>query len=194
MRQSNITRNTNETQITLSLNIDGTGQASISTGVGFLDHMLHLWTVHGLFDLTVSATGDHHIDFHHTVEDVGICLGLAFREAIGSAKGIRRYSSRILPMDEALAQVAIDISNRIYFAFSPAMPKAKIGEFDAELVEEFWNAFVTNARITAHVHVTAGTNLHHIAEAVFKAMAVALDDATQIDPRKSEIPSTKGVL
>ncbi len=194
MRQSTITRNTNETQITLSLTLDGTGKSELSTGIGFLDHMLNLWAVHGLFDLSVNATGDQYIDFHHTVEDVGICLGMAFREALGSGKGIRRYSSLVLPMDEALAQVAIDVSNRIYFAFSPPMPKAKIGEFDAELVEEFWHAFVTNARITTHIQVLSGHNLHHVAESIFKAMAVALDDATQLDSRKSNIPSTKGVL
>ena len=194
MRQSTIKRSTNETQIQLTLAIDGTGNAKIETGVGFLDHMLHLWTVHGLFDLSIKASGDHHIDFHHTVEDIGICLGLAFREAIGDARGIRRYSSKLIPMDETLAQVAVDLSNRIYFSFSPALPKAKIGEFDAELVEEFWHAFVNNARITAHIQIPAGTNLHHIAEATFKAMAAALDEATQIDHRKSAVPSTKGDL
>jgi imidazoleglycerol-phosphate dehydratase len=194
MRQFSLTRITNETQIELSLTIDGSGQSRISTGVGFLDHMLHLFAVHGLFDLTVAATGDIYVDFHHTVEDIGICLGLAFREALGNSKGIRRYASKLIPMDEALTQVALDLSNRIYFSFEPALPKAKIGEFDAELVEEFWHAFVTNARINAHIKTLSGTNLHHIAESIFKAMAIALDEATQIDTRKTQVPSTKGVL
>ncbi len=193
MRTATISRETKETNIQLTFSIDGTGLTDIQTGIGFLDHMLTLFSVHGLFDLTVRANGDTHIDFHHTTEDIGICLGLAFREAIGTASGICRYASRAIPMDEALTQVAIDVSNRIYFAYNVAMPKAKIGEFDAELVEEFWHAFVTNARLNVHIHTLSGTNLHHIAESIFKAMAVTLDDATQIDQRKG-IPSTKGVL
>jgi imidazoleglycerol-phosphate dehydratase len=194
MRNATIKRTTNETQIALELNLDGSGKTSISTGVGFLDHMLNLWAAHGLFDLSIKATGDYHIDFHHTVEDIGICLGLAFREALGSATGIQRYASRIVPMDESLTQCAIDISNRIFFSMTPPIQKAKIGEFDSELIEEFWTAFCNNARITTHIQILAGQNLHHISESIFKGMGLVLDDASQIDTRRNGIPSTKGVL
>ncbi|NBV41608.1 imidazoleglycerol-phosphate dehydratase HisB [bacterium] len=195
MRQSSILRTTSETHIELEFGLDGSGKSTIETGIGFFDHMLTLFTRHGLFNLTLKADGDTQVDFHHTVEDVGICLGLAFRESIGNAAGIRRYSSGLIPMDEALAEIAIDVSNRPFLSFNADFPKAKIGEFDVELVEEFWRAFVMNARITAHIRVVAGTNLHHIAEGIFKGMGVLLDEATSIDPRKSEqVPSTKGIL
>lgn len=193
-RKASIKRHTNETKIDLSLCIDGSGKSEIQTGIGFFDHMLNLWTHHGLFDLSLSVDGDLEVDFHHTVEDVGIALGQAFREAIGDAKGITRYASGLTPMDEALCQVAIDYSNRPYLAFENHLPKTKVGEFDVELTEEFLRAFVNNARITLHVDILKGTNLHHIIEAVFKGLGRELDKVSQKDPRKKDVPSTKGVL
>ena len=194
MRQANIHRDTKETQIQLAFGLDGTPRYQIETGVGFFDHMLTLFAVHGLFDLSIKAKGDLHIDAHHTVEDVGICLGQAFRQALGDAVGIKRYASCIVPMDEVLVQVAIDLSNRPHLSFNAAIPKVKIGDFDSELAEEFFKAFVSHARITLHMSLLAGDNLHHCIEGCFKAFAICLDEATQIDPRKKGIPSSKGVL
>ncbi|RAP30780.1 imidazoleglycerol-phosphate dehydratase HisB [Candidatus Marinamargulisbacteria bacterium SCGC AG-414-C22] len=193
-RQASIERNTKETQIKLTFAIDGEGKAAVATGVGFFDHMLDLFSKHGLFDLDLSVTGDLEIDAHHTVEDVGICLGQAFQQALGTGKGINRYASAIIPMDESLCQIAIDVSNRPALGFNHNFEKDKVGEFDSELVEEFFNAFVNNARINLHIDMLKGTNLHHKIEACFKAFGVCLDRATQRDPRKKDIPSTKGIL
>lgn len=195
MRKGSITRKTNETDIRLDLNLDGAGTGIIVTGIPFFDHMLTLFAKHGMFDLDIQLTGDIEVDYHHSVEDVGICLGQAFREALGDARGIKRYASGLIPMDETLCQMALDISNRPALVFNYQFPKTKIGTFDAELVEEFFNAFVNNARIALHINILHGSNLHHIAESCFKAFGIILDDATQIDPRKTElIPSTKGTL
>lgn len=193
-RSSKITRNTNETQIELSFTLDGDGNSNISTGIGFFDHMLTLFTKHGLFDLTLKVNGDLQVDFHHTVEDVGICLGQAFREALGDCAGIHRYASGAIPMDEALCDLAVDISGRPHLTFIHDIPPTKVGELDMELTEEFFHALINNARITAHMQLVRGRNLHHCAEACFKAMGQILDRATQIDPRKTGVPSTKGVL
>jgi len=194
MRKASITRKTNETDITLDFAIDGAGTAIINTGIPFFDHMLNLFAKHGMFDLDLQMRGDIDIDYHHSVEDVGICLGQTFREALGNASGIQRYASGLIPMDEALCQMAVDISNRPVLVFDYAFPKTKIGTFDAELVEEFFQAFVSNARLSLHVKILAGSNLHHISESCFKALGIILDQATQIDPRKTGVPSTKGVL
>ncbi len=193
-RQAKISRKTNETQIELILVVDGSGNAEISTGIGFFDHMLTLFAKHGLFDLTLKVTGDLQVDFHHTVEDVGICLGQAFRDALGDCSGITRYASGAIPMDEALCELAIDISGRPHLTFIHEIPATKVGEFDMELTEEFFTALINNARITAHMELVRGRNLHHCAEACFKAMGQILDRATQIDPRKNGVPSTKGLL
>ena len=194
MRQASIKRSTSETKISVEFVIDGTGRRSIVTGVPFLDHMLDLFAVHGVFDLNVQAQGDIHIDAHHTTEDVGICLGDAFRQAIGDAKGIHRYASECVPMDEALCQIAVDISNRPHLSFDVSYPCQKVGEFDVELVEEFLRAFVNNARVSMHINVLSGDNTHHIIESCFKAVGRALDQASQVDPRKTGVPSSKGVL
>lgn len=193
-RTGSITRRTNETEIELEFTIDGTGNAQIDTGVPFFDHMLDLFTKHGLFDLKLDMKGDTEIDYHHSVEDVGICLGEAFRDALGEAEKINRYASQLVPMDEALCQMAIDISNRPTFVLNYDFPKTKVGNFDVELVEEFFTAFVNNARITLHISVLSGRNLHHIIEACFKAFGIVLDKATQLDQRKQGVPSTKGIL
>ncbi|MEZ0327971.1 MAG: imidazoleglycerol-phosphate dehydratase HisB [Dissulfuribacterales bacterium] len=190
-----ISRSTAETDIQLDLNLRGEGRASIQTGIGFLNHMLVLWAVHGLFDLTIEAKGDLHVDFHHTVEDIGICLGQAFRKAVGDAAGLRRYGNFSVPMDEALAHVYVDVSNRPYLVFHAQFPVSKIGEFDVELVEEFMRAFVLHSGITLHVHVEYGKNGHHMVEAVFKAMARALSLAVSEEPRlQNRVFSSKGVL
>lgn len=194
MRTADITRKTAETDIQLSLNLDGTGQADISTGVGFLDHMLTHIARHGLFDLRVKAVGDLHIDFHHTTEDVGIALGTALAKALGDKAGIRRFGSASAPMDESLANVAADLSGRAFLVFNVRFTAPKIGEFDTELVEEFFRAFAGNAKMNLHINVPYGTNSHHIAEAVFKGVAKALADAVRIDPRERGVPSTKGTL
>ena len=195
MRNSTITRKTAETDITLSLNLDGTGENTISTGIGFLDHMLELFARHGRFDLTVACTGDTHVDGHHTVEDVGLCLGTAFAEAIGDARGITRYGNMILPMDEALVLCAIDISGRSYLAMDVSIPSQTVGAMDAELPEEFLMAFVRKAGITLHLKLLDGKNAHHIIEGCFKALARTLRAAVKIDEEfKNEIPSTKGIL
>lgn len=193
-RTATIDRKTAETNIQLSLNVDGAGRADVATGVGFLDHMLTLFAKHGAFDLTVHAKGDLEVDQHHTVEDVGICLGQALRQAIGDKAGIRRYGHFTLPMDETLVTVALDLGGRFAIAFNADFPSAKIGEFDTELVEEFWRAFAGNALCNLHILVHYGRNSHHISEAIFKATARALRMATESDPRMTGVPSTKGTL
>jgi len=193
-RSANIERVTNETRIRLELNVDGCGKGAICTSVPFLDHMLNLFARHGLFDLTVEASGDIDIDFHHTVEDIGIVLGEAFKQALGDKKGIRRYGQATVPMDETLASVAIDISGRPYLVYHVTLPKVKIGEFDVELAREFFQAFVNHCGLNLHINVMYGDNVHHIIEACFKAVARAMDVATQLDPRVEGVMSTKGVL
>ncbi len=195
MRTSEIKRTTKETDISLFLNIDGNGKCDIDTGVGFFDHMLTLFASHGMFDLTVKCKGDTYVDAHHSVEDIGICLGKAFSEALGDMKGIKRYSDKIIPMDESLILAAIDISGRPHLEFDLEVPAAKVGDFDTELVEEFMISFVRNARLTLHLKKLAGKNTHHIIEGAFKALGRAMDEATSIDPRRADVlPSTKGVL
>lgn len=194
-RTASIARATSETDIRLTLALDGTGQVEVATGVGFFDHMLTALARHSLMDLTVAAKGDLHIDDHHTVEDVGIVLGQALRQALGDKRGIRRFGQCLLPMDEALAEAAIDISGRPFLAWSVPFQRPKIGSFDTELVEEFFRAFAFNSGITLHVTLKAGSNAHHVAEACFKAVARALRMAVEADPRMAgEIPSTKGSL
>ena len=193
-RTSHVKRSTSETQIEVSLNLDGTGTQSIQTPVPFLDHMLTQLARHGYFDLTVKAQGDTHIDCHHTVEDVGIAVGRAFKEALGNKKGIRRFAEANVPLNEALAQCIIDISGRAFFIFNVELPKAKLGEFDVELVPEFFQAFAANSDITLHFNSPYWNNLHHITEALFKSFARALDSACALDSRTVEIPSTKGTL
>jgi imidazoleglycerol-phosphate dehydratase len=194
-RRAEISRETSETAITVALGLDGEGRADIATGIGFLDHMLTALARHGLFDLKVRAKGDLHIDFHHTTEDVGIVIGQCLRQALGDKRGIRRYGAAVIPMDEALAEAAVDISGRPFLAWSVSFAQPKIGEMDTELFEEFFRALAFNAGITLHVTQKGGTNAHHVAEACFKALARALREAVEPDPRAiSAIPSTKGVL
>ena len=193
-RTSSIDRKTNETDIQLELNLDGTGKSTIDTGVGFLDHMLELFSRHGIFDLNVKAKGDLHVDQHHTVEDTGICLGLAFREALGDKAGIRRYGHFTLPMEETLVTTAVDLSGRYYLVFNAEFPTQKIGDFDTELVEDFWQAFAANALCNLHVVLHHSRNSHHISEAIFKSLARSLRVAVETDPRMSGVPSTKGVI
>lgn len=195
MRTSNITRNTAETQISLSLNLDGRGKSEITSGCGFLDHMLTLFARHGGFDLTVKCSGDVHVDYHHTVEDIGIVLGKAFSEAIGDKRGIFRYGNMLLPMDEALIMSAVDISGRGMLVYNLNIPIVKVGDFDTELCEEFWLGFVREANITLHINQLAGRNAHHIIEGVFKSVGRSLRAAVKLDSENAdEIPSTKGVL
>ena len=195
MRTFTLERNTKETAITLSLNLDGSGKSEIATGCGFLDHMLTLFASHGRFDLCVTCKGDIEVDGHHTVEDVGICLGKAFLEALGDKRGICRYGSCILPMDEALILTAVDCSGRSYLGYELPIPTEKVGTFDTELVEEFLLAFVREAKCTLHVRELAGTNSHHIIEGAFKSLARSLRAAVAIDAAfANEIPSTKGAL
>ncbi|MBR2908463.1 MAG: imidazoleglycerol-phosphate dehydratase HisB [Clostridia bacterium] len=195
MRTAEIKRTTKETDIRLSLSLDGTGKGEIKTGVGFLDHMLTLFASHGRFDLTVRCNGDTEVDDHHSVEDIAICLGQALREALGDCKGINRYGSMLLPMDEALVRVVIDVSGRPYLAYRMDIPTEKVGSFDTELVEEFLLGFVRSAGITLHVAQLDGSNSHHIIEGLFKALGRALRGAVRLDPdRADEIPSTKGSL
>ncbi len=195
MRTIRIDRNTKETSISLILNLDGSGLSDVRTGCGFLDHMLTLFASHGRFDLTVACTGDVQVDDHHTVEDIGICLGQALESALGDKRGIYRYGSCTLPMDEALILAAVDCSGRSYLGYDLAIPTEKVGTFDTELVEEFFLAFVRNAKCTLHIRELAGTNSHHIIEGAFKAVARALRAAVAIDPAcAGEIPSTKGAL
>jgi imidazoleglycerol-phosphate dehydratase len=193
-RTALIQRQTAETEIELELDLDGAGQAAVQTGVGFLDHMLTLLAKHAAFDLRVAAKGDLHVDQHHTVEDVGICLGQAVRQALGDKAGIRRYGHFTLPMDETLVTSALDLSGRFALVFQAPLPAPKIGAFDSELLEEFWNAFAGNALCNLHVLLHHGRNSHHIAEAVFKATARALRMAVEHDPRMPGVPSTKGSL
>lgn len=194
MRQAKTARKTKETNISLALEIDGEGKADIQTDVPFMTHMLDLFTKHGHFNLTVDAEGDTDVDDHHTTEDIGIVLGQMFKEALGDKKGIKRYGSSFVPMDETLAQVVVDLSNRPHLEMRAAFPSQKVGTFDTELVHEFLWKFALEARINLHVIVHYGTNTHHMIEAIFKAMARALDEATTIDPRVKGIPSTKGML
>ena len=187
-------RATQETTVTLKLDLDGNGRYAVSTGIPFLDHMLNLFAAHSLCDLEINATCDTHVDDHHTVEDVGLCLGDAFASATGDKKGLTRYGFFILPMDEALAEVAVDFSGRPFLAWQVAWEQEKIKNFDVGLVEEFWRAFAMRAQCTLHVSVRAGKDAHHVCEAIFKAAARAIDRALRIDPRRSDVPSTKGTL
>ncbi|MFG1201610.1 imidazoleglycerol-phosphate dehydratase HisB [Xanthobacter aminoxidans] len=195
MRKAEIVRETKETSVTLAVDLDGTGRTSVATGVGFLDHMLDLLGRHARFDLDIKAVGDLHIDFHHTTEDVGIVLGQAVRKALGDMRGITRYADVLLPMDETLTRVAIDISGRPFLVFRTEFAVPKIGEFDTELVREFFQAFASNAGVTLHVETLYGVNAHHIAESCFKGLARVLRAAVAVDPAAAgEIPSTKGAL
>jgi imidazoleglycerol-phosphate dehydratase len=194
-RSASIDRTTNETSVALTLALDGTGAGDRATSVGFLDHMLDLVARHGRLDLTVKATGDLHTGAHHTVEDIGICLGQALDEALGDRAGIARYGHAVVPMDEARAAAAIDVSGRPFLAWeAPGVPPGAIGNFDHELAEEFFRALSANARLTLHLRIEAGTNAHHMLEAAFKAFARALRAATAIDPTETGVPSTKGTL
>jgi imidazoleglycerol-phosphate dehydratase len=194
-RTASLTRTTSETDIALTLSLDGSGRSEIVTGIGFLDHMLTALARHSLFDLTIRAKGDLHIDFHHTTEDVGIVLGQAFAKALGEKRGIRRFGHAVIPMDETLAEAAVDISGRPFLAWDVTFERSKIGEMDTELFEEFFRAFAMNALLTLHVIRRSGRNAHHVAEACFKATARALRMASEIDPRIGDaIPSTKGAL
>ncbi len=195
MRKSNISRTTKETDITLSLELDGTGKSDIDTGCGFLNHMLTLFAAHGRFDLSVKCKGDYDVDYHHTTEDVGICLGLAFREALGAKKGINRYGNMILPMDEALIMTAVDFSGRAFLVWEVEIPAHKVGDFDTELAEEFWRAFAGNSLCSLHFRQLAGKNSHHIIECAFKSAARSISQAVKINPELGgEVPSTKGVI
>ena len=193
-RTATINRRTAETDIQLSLDLDGSGKANIETGVGFFDHMLTLLTKHGLFDLDVKADGDLHVDDHHTVEDVGICLGQAIAEALGDKAGITRYGSMTLPMEETLVTSALDLSGRMAFVYRVEFPSEKVGTFDTELVQEFWYAVATNCRMNLHLLLHHGANSHHISEALFKGTARALRTAVSLDPRQPGVPSSKGTL
>jgi len=192
-RRSRISRKTKETDVEVELNLDGEGAVNLATGIPFLDHMLHLFAVHGYFDLTVRAAGDLEVDQHHTVEDIGICLGQAFRGALGERAGVRRYGEARVPMDEALAQVAVDLSNRPFLHFDVRFAPVSAA-LDPQLLKEFWRAVAVHGGLTIHIEVPYGENTHHIMEAVFKAMGRALDLATQPEPRAQAAPSTKGVL
>ena len=195
MRSATISRKTAETDITVDIKLDGTGTYNNQTGIGFFDHMLDQLARHALIDMTISATGDLHIDDHHTVEDTGIALGQALAKAMGDKRGIRRYGSCLLPMDDALVRAALDLSARPYLVWDVTLPTAQIGSFDTELVREFFQAFATHGGITLHVDALQGLNSHHIAEAAFKAVARSLRDALEVDPRKADdVPSTKGML
>ena len=195
MRTATIKRDTRETQIELSLNLDGTGKASIASGCGFLDHMLELFARHGDIDLSVKCNGDTHVDYHHSVEDIGICLGKAFTEALGDKRGITRYGQFLLPMDETLVLCACDLSGRDYLGWGVELPSMTVGDFDTELAEEFWLAFVRNCPASIHIRQMAGKNTHHILEAIFKGMGRTLKMAVAMDEKHlNEIPSTKGTL
>ena len=195
MRKSTLMRKTGETDISLALDLDGSGKSEVHSGCGFLDHMLTLFAKHAGYDLTITCKGDVEVDYHHTTEDIGIALGKAFYESLGDKRGIARYGDIMLPMDESLIAAAVDISGRDYLSINLDIMPTKVGDFDTELCEEFWYAFVREAKITLHVKQLAGKNAHHIIEGTFKAVARALGKATAIDQaRKNEIPSTKGVL
>lgn len=193
-RKASIKRETAETQIELTLELDGTGQSDIQTGVGFFDHMLTLLARHALFDLTIKANGDLEVDYHHTVEDVGICLGKALCQALSDKQGITRYGSLTIPMEETLVTAALDLSGRPWFVFQVEFPTEKIGQFDTELVREFWQAFSSNGLLNLHHVLHHGANSHHISEGIFKGTARALRQAVSIDPRQQGVPSSKGVL
>ena len=193
-RKAQVKRTTKETDIVLTLTVDGAGKFSGDTGVGFLNHMLELLAKHALFDLTIEAKGDRLVDDHHTVEDVGICLGQALKQALGDKEGIRRFGDATVPMEDALAQVAVDLGGRAGVVFNVKFPSEKVGAFDTALVREFMQAFASNAAINLHVNVPYGTNAHHVAEAIFKGMARALDNAARLDPRRTDVPSTKGII
>jgi imidazoleglycerol-phosphate dehydratase len=194
MRSSEIVRETRETRVVLRLELDGKGVSDVSTGVGFLDHMLELFARHGLFNLEVSARGDLDVDAHHTVEDIGICLGLSVKDALGSGEGIRRYGWAILPMDEALATVALDLGGRPYLSISLPTLEGEMGGFSMELLPEFFQAFCNNCGANLHLRIDSGRNRHHMAEALFKAFAKSLDQAVTVDPRIEGVPSTKGKI
>ena len=195
MRTADIRRDTRETRIQLSLNLDGTGKADIATGVGFLDHMLELFARHGDFDLTIRCQGDTQVDGHHSVEDIGICLGQAFTQALGDKRGITRYGQFLLPMDETLVLCACDLSGRDYLGWTVELPASKVGTFDTELAKEFWLAFVRNCPASIHIRQMAGENTHHILEAIFKGMGRTLKQAVSMDAKHlNDIPSTKGTL
>ena len=193
-RCSQVKRATHETQIEVSLVLDGSGQGEIQTPIPFMDHMLAQLSRHGYFDLTVKAQGDTHIDFHHTVEDLGITLGQAFNKALGDKKGIRRFAQASVPLNEALVNCVVDLSGRSFFVFNIDLPKAKLGTFDVELVSEFFQAFAANSGLTLHINSPYWDNLHHVVEATFKAFAKGMDQACSLDPRSNVIPSTKGTL
>lgn len=193
-RTASLSRKTAETEISLSIDLDGSGQHEIETGVGFFDHMLTLLARHGLFDLKVKATGDLHVDFHHTVEDTGICLGRAINEAVGDKTGISRYGSMTLPMEETLVTSAVDLSGRMWYVSQATYSSQKIGEFDTELVEVFWSAVAANGLMNLHQMLHYGSNSHHIAEGIFKSTARALRQAVVVDPRQTGVPSSKGTL
>jgi len=193
-RKAIITRTTTETNIKLTLNLDGAGKAVIDTGIGFLDHMFTLLAKHGLFDITLKAKGDLNVDYHHTVEDIGLCLGIALNKALGSKKGIRRYGFSVIPMDEALALISVDISGRPYLYYDVKTKQKKIGKFPLNLIEEMFQAFANKSGITLHIKLLAGKGPHHSIEAVFKSFAMALSTAVSIDARSKDIPSTKGII
>jgi imidazoleglycerol-phosphate dehydratase len=193
-RSAEILRKTRETDIRLTLDLDGQGRADVHTGIGFLDHMLELFARHSLVDLAVACTGDLHVDGHHTTEDVGLCLGQAIDRALGDRAGIRRYGHAILPMDETLVTVAVDLGGRPYWAWDVTMPTARVGDFDSELVADFWQAVAAQGRMNLHVLLHHGRNTHHVSEAIFKGAARALRTAFEPDPRSPGIPSTKGTL
>ncbi|MGA2192646.1 MAG: imidazoleglycerol-phosphate dehydratase HisB [Nitrospirota bacterium] len=193
-RKARVERNTQETRVMLSLNLDGTGKYKVDTSIPFLDHMLSLMARHGHFDLTVKASGDIDVDYHHTVEDVGIVLGQALKQALGDMKGIRRFGQAKVPMDEALAEAVVDISGRPGLVYNVELPKGKVGEFDVELAYDFFKALTNHAGLTLHINVAYGDNLHHIIEAIFKAFGRAMDQAAGMDSRSAGVPSTKGVL
>jgi imidazoleglycerol-phosphate dehydratase len=193
-RKGEINRQTKETKIALRLDLDGSGEYSISTGIPFFDHMLSLFAMHGFFDLHIEAEGDIGVDFHHTVEDVGICLGDGFKEAIGDGKGLRRYGMAIIPMDETLVSVALDLSMRPHLVYNPGVKKKRVGLFDLDLIEEFYRAFTNHGGITLHINTMYGRNSHHIIEAIFKGVGRALDMASSLDQRATGVMSTKGRL
>ncbi len=194
LRQARIERKTRETAVLLQLNLDGSGAAKVETAIPFLNHMLDAWSKHSLMDLTVDARGDTDVDLHHTVEDVGICLGKTFKEAVGDKKGILRYGTAFIPMDEALVSAVVDVSGRPYLVFAVPLRRARVGNFDLDLLQDFFRAFAFNAELTLHVTLHYGENLHHIAEAVFKSVGRALAEAVRLDPRIKGVLSTKGEL
>lgn len=194
MREARVQRKTKETEIEIELNIDGKGISRINTGIGFFDHMLDLMAGHGFMDLGIKCSGDTYIDYHHTVEDIGICLGRAFKEAVGDKRGITRYATKFTPMDEALSMVSLDISGRAYLQFNVNFEKEKAGSFDTELVEEFFRAFAFNAEVTLHINLQYGKNTHHIIESIFKGFGRAIDEASRVQDRIDGVLSTKGIL